>query len=142
MQVSARNTFCGTISAVRSGTISDEIEIALPGGEKIVAVVTSESAKNLGLTKGREVYAVIKASLVVVMTDADEYMVSARNRFTGRVKKLTRGFVNGEVVIELPGGMELTGIISLDGLNRLRLEQGDTATAVVKASNVIVAVKK
>ncbi len=142
MQVSARNTFCGTVCAVRSGAVNDEIEIVLPGGEKIVAVITRESTKKLGLAEGKEVYAIIKASLVIVMTDADEYMLSTRNQFTGRVKKLTRGFVNSEVVIELPSGLELTGIISLDGVNRLRLEQGATATAVVKASNVVVAVKK
>ncbi|MBS5050543.1 MAG: TOBE domain-containing protein, partial [Desulfovibrionaceae bacterium] len=79
---------------------------------------------------------------VIIMTDADEYLLSTRNQFTGKVKKLTRGFVNGEVIIELPGGLELTGIISLDSMNRLHLEQGVTATAVVKASSVVVAVKK
>lgn len=142
MQVSARNTFCGKVCAVHPGAVNDEIEIALPGGEKVVAIVTRESTKTLGLTEGKEVYAIIKASLVIVMTDADEYLLSTRNQFTGKVKKLTRGFVNGEVVIELPSGMEVTAIISLDGVNRLRLEQSTTATAVVKASSVVVAVKK
>ena len=142
MQVSARNVFCGTVCAVHSGTVTDEIEIALPGGEKIVAVITSESTRTLALAEGREVCAIIKASQVIVLTDADDYMLSARNQFTGRVKKLTRGFVNAEVVLEMPSGLELMGIVSLDGASRLRLEQGDSATAVVKASSVIVAVRK
>ena len=142
MQISARNTFCGKVCAVLPGAVNDEIEIILSGGEKIIAIVTRESVRNLGLAEGKEVYAIIKASQVIIMTDADEYLLSTRNQFTGKVKKLTRGFVNGEVIIELPGGLELTGIISLDSMNRLHLEQGVKATAVVKASSVVVAVKK
>lgn len=142
MQVSARNTFCGKVRAVLPGAVNDEVEISLPGGEKVVAIVTRESTKTLGLAEGKEVYAILKASLVIVMADADDYLLSTRNQFTGKVKKLTRGFVNGEVVIELPSGMEVTAIISLDGVNRLHLEQGTTATAVIKASNVVVAVKR
>ena len=142
MQISARNTFCGKVGAVLPGAVNDEIEIILSGGEKIIAIVTRESVRNLGLAEGKEVYAIIKASQVIIMTDADEYLLSTRNQFTGKVKKLTRGFVNGEVIIELPGGLELTGIISLDSMNRLHLEQGVTATVVVKASSVVVAVKK
>ena len=142
MQISARNTFCGKVGAVLPGAVNDEIEIILSGGEKIIAIVTRESVRNLGLAEGKEVYAIIKASQVIIMTDADEYLLSTRNQFTGKVKKLTRGFVNGEVIIELPGGLELTGIISLDSMNRLHLEQGVTATAVVTASSVVVAVKK
>ncbi|MCH5277543.1 MAG: TOBE domain-containing protein [Desulfovibrionaceae bacterium] len=142
MQVSARNVFWGSVCAVHSGTVTDEVIIVLPRGEKIVAVITSESSRSLELAEGREVCAIIKASQVVFMTDADDYRLSARNQFTGRIKKLTRGFVNTEVVMELPSGLELMGIVSLDGASRLRLEQGDTVTAVVKASSVIVAVKK
>ena len=142
MQVSASNTFSGKVSAVRPGAINDEVELTLDNGEKIIANITKESTKTLGLEIGKDAYAIIKASLVIVMTDADEYLLSSRNQFTGKVKKLTRGFVNGEVVIELPSGMEVTAIISLGGVNRLRLEQGATATAIVKATNVIIAVKK
>ena len=98
MQISARNTFCGKVGAVLPGAVNDEIEIILSGGEKIIAIVTRESVRNLGLAEGKEVYAIIKASQVIIMTDADEYLLSTRNQFTGKVKKLTRGFVNGEVI--------------------------------------------
>ncbi|MBS5050518.1 MAG: TOBE domain-containing protein, partial [Desulfovibrionaceae bacterium] len=49
MQISARNTFCGKVGAVLPGAVNDEIEIILPGGEKIIAIVTRESVRNLGL---------------------------------------------------------------------------------------------
>lgn len=66
--------------------------------------------------------------------------MSTRSQFADKVKKLAWGFVDGEVVIKLPGGLEMTGIIFLAGVNRLHLEQA--ATAMVKASCVVVAVKK
>lgn len=142
MHVSARNNFCGKVSAIRPGTVHDEIELTLVGGEKVISTITKESTKALGLEIGKEACAIIKASLVILMTNADEYLLSTRNQFTGKVKKLTRGFVNGEVVLELANGLDITAIISLDGVNRLQLKEGMTATAIVKAPSVILAVKK
>ena len=49
---------------------------------------------------------------------------------------------NGEVVLELPGGTLITAIITLDGVNRLRLEEGSEVTAVINPCNVLVAVEK
>ncbi|WP_420703369.1 TOBE domain-containing protein, partial [Aeromonas hydrophila] len=43
MPVSARNQFTGTVSAVAKGAVNDEVEIALQGGEKLVAIVTVQS---------------------------------------------------------------------------------------------------
>jgi len=43
--------------------------LQLPGGETIVAVITTEAADNLGLENGKEAYAVIKASSIMVGVD-------------------------------------------------------------------------
>ena len=45
MKISARNQLEGTISAVNEGPVSTEVTLDLAGGDKLVAVVTSESAK-------------------------------------------------------------------------------------------------
>lgn len=66
--------------------------------------------------------------------------VSARNMLKGKVKKILRGAVNSEVVIELPGGTEIVSIISNGSLEALELKEGDPAYAVIRASNVMVAV--
>lgn len=42
--------------------------IELPGGMEVVSVITKHSAEHLALTQGKDVYAVIKASNVMVMT--------------------------------------------------------------------------
>jgi molybdopterin-binding protein len=69
MKLSARNTLKGTVKDVKTGTVNTEVVVQLAGGEEIVSMITKESAEKLGLKPGKEVYAVIKASNVMVGTD-------------------------------------------------------------------------
>jgi molybdopterin-binding protein len=66
--------------------------------------------------------------------------ISARNVIKGRIKSVTHGAVNSEVVLELPGGAELVSIITKTSAETLHLAAGVEAYAVVKASNVMIAV--
>ena len=66
--------------------------------------------------------------------------LSARNVLQGTVKKIERGAVNCEVTIELPGSVEMVSIITISSVDRLGLREGGSAYAVIKASNVMVAV--
>jgi molybdopterin-binding protein len=66
--------------------------------------------------------------------------LSARNVLKGTVKRVVHGAVNSEVVIELPGGIEVVSIITKTSAENLGLVEGKVAYAVVKASNVMVAV--
>lgn len=66
--------------------------------------------------------------------------ISARNMIKGKVKRLTHGAVNTEVVIELPGGAEIVSIITKASADALALAQGKDVYAVIKASNVMLAV--
>jgi len=66
--------------------------------------------------------------------------LSARNVFKGKIKKMTPGAVNAEVVIELPGGLEIVAMVTRGSVDRLALAEGKEAYAVVKASSVILAV--
>lgn len=67
--------------------------------------------------------------------------LSARNVLKGTVKQITPGVVNSEVVIELPGGIEVVSIITKSSVERLGLKVGGEAYAVIKASNVMVMVE-
>ena len=66
--------------------------------------------------------------------------ISARNALSGRVKSIQHGAVNAEVVIEVPGGLEIVSIITRASAERLGLAPGKAAIALVKASDVMVAV--
>jgi len=67
--------------------------------------------------------------------------ISARNILKGKVKAITPGSVNSEVVIELPGGQEITSIITKKSVTTLGLSVGKTAYAVIKSSEVMIAVE-
>jgi len=66
--------------------------------------------------------------------------LSARNVLKGTVKAVTHGAVNSEIILELPGGAELVSIITRQSAENLQLEVGSQAYAVIKASNVMIAV--
>jgi molybdopterin-binding protein len=69
MKISARNVLKGKVVKVTTGAINAEIVIELAGKDQIISMITKESAEKLGLAKGKEVYAVIKASNVMVAID-------------------------------------------------------------------------
>ena len=69
MKISARNMLKGKVKQIRDGAVNSEVIIETAGGETIVSIITRDSVKSLGLKKGRDVYAVIKASNVMVAVD-------------------------------------------------------------------------
>ena len=69
MKISARNVLEGTVKNVEHGAVNSEITIELAGGTQVVSIITKKSAENLKLKPGEKVWAVIKASNVMVMTD-------------------------------------------------------------------------
>lgn len=140
MKTSARNQFAGTVSAIRAGSVNDEIELAVIGGQRIVATVTRESCIELGLAVGAKAFALVKASSILLMTDAGDVKLSARNQLNGTVSRLTEGAVNSEVVLTLPGGGSVAAIVTQASAQELGLAVGTDAVAVFKASSVIVGV--
>ena len=66
MKISARNVLKGTIKQIKDGVVNTEVVVELPGGIEIVSIITKNSAETLELAVGKEVYAVIKASDVMI----------------------------------------------------------------------------
>ena len=69
MQISARNTLKGRVKHIAPGAVNTEVTVELPGGAEVVSIITKASAERLHLALGTEVYAVIKASDVMIATD-------------------------------------------------------------------------
>ena len=65
---------------------------------------------------------------------------SARNQFAGVVKELTKGPVSTEVVLEVARGIDVVAVISTRSAEALGLAVGKRGYALIKASNVVVAV--
>lgn len=142
MSVSARNQLTGVISSLSEGAVNDEIEIRLASGAKLVAVVTQSSSHQLGLKIGKEVTALIKASWVLLATQDSDFIFSARNQFSGQITALEKGAINATVAIKTEEGLTLTAVITNDSVDDMALVSGSPITALIKASSVILAVKK
>lgn len=137
MKTSARNQFIGTVSGYRAGSVNDEVELALPGGARIVAIVTRESTEQLGLKLGASAFALIKASSVIVATELEGARMSARNQLAGTVQAVHPGAVNAEVVIDIGGGNSIAAVVTQASFQAMGLQAGMPATALFKASSVI-----
>lgn len=137
MKTSARNQFFGRVSSLKKGAVNDEVELEIMGGQKVVAIITSESAQGLGLAVGVEAFALIKASSVILVAEVKGSKLSARNRLAGSVSRVQPGAVNTEVVLDLPGGGAIVAIITNESAARLGLASGSQAEAIFKASSVI-----
>jgi molybdopterin-binding protein len=66
--------------------------------------------------------------------------ISARNVLEGKIIKVTKGATTAHVVLEVVGGAKVTAAITNEAVDELGLKVGDAAKAVVKASDVLVAI--
>jgi molybdate transport system regulatory protein len=139
MKTSARNALRGAVVRVTAGEVSAEVVLDV-GGNEMVAVVTRQSVEEMGLEPGREAVALIKSSMVV-LAKGEEFQTTARNQLKGTVVQVEDGAVNSEVVLELAPGKTLTATVTRESVQALDLQVGDKATALIKASHVILAVE-
>jgi molybdopterin-binding protein len=69
MKLSARNVIKGKVIKIIPGVVNSEVILRTSAGEEIVSVITKESVESLKLEVGKEAYAVIKASNVMIAVD-------------------------------------------------------------------------
>ena len=140
MKVSARNAFAGTVSAIVDGKVNAEIELSLDGGERIVAIVTEGSVAELGLAIGKPAVAYVKAPWVMLLAGPRDMRFSARNQLTGTVEAINKGAVNSEVALRLGGGTLVHAVVTNEAVMALGIKPGGEATALIKASHVVLGV--
>lgn len=66
--------------------------------------------------------------------------ISARNSMKGTIISITKGPVNAEVVLDIGNGVLITSIITAHSVENLNLKEGQQAYALIKASEVMIAV--
>ncbi len=69
MKLSARNVLKGRVVALTPGAVNVEVVLEIAPGVQVVSIITKSSAESLGLAVGKEAYAVVKASSVMVAVD-------------------------------------------------------------------------
>ncbi|MDK9711305.1 TOBE domain-containing protein [Acidaminobacter sp.] len=66
MRMSARNQLKGKIVDIKEGAVNSKVTIELAGGQLVTSIITIDSVKELGLEVGKEAFAIIKASNVMI----------------------------------------------------------------------------
>jgi molybdate transport system regulatory protein len=102
--------------------------------------VTEGSVKSLGLAVGKEAVAYVKAPWVMLLAGPANVKFSARNQLAGKVGKLQKGAVNTEVAVTLPGGTTVFAVVTNEAVMELGLKEGSEASALIKASHVILGI--
>ncbi|MGM9534295.1 MAG: molybdopterin-binding protein, partial [Intestinibacter sp.] len=133
--ISARNKLTGKIVAIEEGAVNSIVKLQLADDMVITATITLEAVKELGLEVGKEATAVVKATSVMI---EDEKGLSARNQLAGKVVAINEGSVNAIVKLELASGSVVTSTITVEAVKALGLEVGKEATAIVKATSVMI----
>ncbi len=140
MKTSARNAFRCQVTEIQWAPVNVEVTLKVSDENSIVAVITKDSARELGLAPGREAVALIKSSFVMLARGDFLPRVSARNLIWGVVIERIDGGVNSEIVLDIGNGKTLTAVITKESAEELPLTVGDRACALFKASHVILAV--
>lgn len=140
MRTSARNMLLCKVAAVKPGAVNAEVLLDVSENIKLVAIITGESVKTLDLVPGRDVFALIKSSFVLLAPAGEVGRSSARNILTGTVARREDGPVNSEIILDLGHEKTLAAIITKESASNLDFKVGDRVSALIKASHIILAV--
>ena len=69
MKLSARNQLKGTIIAIQEGAVNGIVKLDIGGGNIISSTISMNAIQELGLAVGKEAYAVVKATSVMIGID-------------------------------------------------------------------------
>lgn len=127
---SARNSFFGKITRIRTADIQAAVEVTTRAGLVISSIITLDSLQRLGLKTGRLATVEVKAPWVSLVATDSEPLCSAENRMAGTITRIARGKVNTEFVLRIDPDTELCVVASTESLRRLRLQEGDLVWAV------------
>ena len=133
--ISARNQFEGIVRNINEGAVNGIVTLDVNGSD-VSATISMSAIQELDLKEGDAAVAVIKAT--EVMVGKGELKLSARNQFPGEVIAVEEGAVNGIVKIKALGDNVISATISMAAIKELDLEPGAEATAVIKATSVMI----
>lgn len=137
MQISARNQIQGTVETVEYSEVNAQIHIKLKSGNTLVSNITKNAAVDLEINQGDEITAFFKSSNVLISTDSS-LVLSARNKFEGKITSIIKDKINSELVIDIGNADSIVSIITTNAINSLDLKEGMTVNAVIKSSDVMI----
>jgi len=109
VRTSARNQFFCRVQSIVEHGMQQTVQLCVPGGQTLNASITKNSVESLGLSPGKEVVALVKASAMLLSSVATEPDFDGYNRLDGHVCQLQRQQDQTEVQVDLGAG--LTAIV-------------------------------
>ncbi len=137
MQISARNQIQGTVESLEYSEVNAQVHIKLKSGNTLVSNITKNAALDLEINEGDEITAFFKSSNVLISTNSS-LVLSARNKFEGKVTNITKDKINSELVIDIGNADSLVSIITTNAINSLELKEGMTVNAIIKSSDIMI----
>jgi molybdate transport system regulatory protein len=166
LKTSARNQLFGVVESIRKDALNAVVVLRLKGKDRLTSQITVEGLESLGLKKGEEAYALIKANWISVSVErangavkpitARSSAVNARtravaageNRLAGKIVSVKQGAGNAEIVLRLAGGSTLTAMVPQDNHRDpspgkgVKAAEGAAGMAIFKSYNVILGVAR
>lgn len=141
VRTSARNQFACTVLEIRMGEVNARVLLALDDEQRLEAVVTCDSVARLGLLRGQEVLALVKAPAALVLPGW-AMRTSAGNHLHGAVSRIHEGPVSSELVINLAQTpvRHVCAVVTTDALRELKLAVATQVTVAFQSSSVMLAV--
>ncbi|MEY9967581.1 molybdate transport system regulatory protein [Streptacidiphilus sp. MAP12-16] len=137
MSLSIRNQLSGTVTSVSFGEVMAAVKVRLASGQDLTAAVTMDAVKDLGLSAGSEVRALMKSTEVALATGPVSGL-SIRNQIPGTVAEVSTGGAMARVKVRVDGG-ELTAAVTADAVTDLGLTAGSPVVALIKSTEVSLA---
>ncbi len=137
MSLSIRNQLPGTVTTVTAGEVMATVKVRLGSGQELTAAITLDSVKDLGLTEGSRVRALVKSTEVALATGPVAGL-SIRNQIPGTVSEVATGGAMAGVKVTVDGG-ELTAAITADAVADLGLAAGSSVVALIKSTEISLA---
>jgi molybdate transport system regulatory protein len=143
MRTSARNQFAGILVSITPGAVNDELGILVNGSQTLIASITHESCRDLQLAVGTKVFALIKASAVMlrVPDNADAgHVARPKNAFISKVHAIVPGEHQSELAVLLDSGLTMITTMSNQALDAMGVQTDSVVLATIEPSNIIIGI--
>lgn len=138
MKFSADNQLFGRVTEIVDGAVNSEVQISLPSGQTLTAIITQASCRDMELHIGSEVFALIQSSAIIVATiDDDTAHFSARNQLRGSISRIQTGSVNSIISVHIGKEITLTAAITCQSCEGMQLAEGKEVLLLIKAGSVV-----
>jgi len=134
LRTSARNQLFGVVTKIKKEKINSILTIDINNALNVNASITNESIKELGIKKGKKVYALIKAPWIRLSHNKQE------NALQGTLCKTKKEKDMIEATIKIHDKLKLISVLTLSEFESLHVNKDDNIYASFKPSDTIIGV--